>query len=99
MNKFNERLRLLVEESGLNKCEFAKRVGIPPSTFAYYLKDREPKYDILIDIAVKCNTTPNWLIGFSEERNGNDSFNKEINHYRNVLNKISELANISKPFK
>ncbi len=98
MNKFNERLNQLVKESHLSKKDFAERIGVPCSTFHTYLIDREPNYDTLIKIAIKCHTTPNWLVGFSEERDGSDATEAEIKNYREMLIRISEIANVSQPF-
>ena len=51
MSKFNERFRKLKDESELSSKELAQELGVAPSTLSYYLKDREPNYDILIKIA------------------------------------------------
>ena len=68
MSKFNERLNLLKEEENLSAIDMAKKIGISPSTLAYYFKDREPKYDVLMKIASEFNVTTDWLTGYSDVR-------------------------------
>lgn len=68
MNKFNERFRMLKEESELSSKELSQELGIAPSTLSYYLKDREPNYDMLIKIADYFNVTTDWLVGRTDAR-------------------------------
>lgn len=68
MSKFNERFRKLKDESELSSKELAKELGIAPSTLSYYLKDREPNYDMLIKIADYFDVTIDWLVGRNDSR-------------------------------
>ena len=67
MSKFNERMRYLKQLTGLNQNDIAAKLNIPISTLHYYLKDREPGYDLLIKIAKEFNVSVNWLVGFDDE--------------------------------
>ena len=90
MSVFNERLNYLKKSLGINATEMAKRIGIPNSTLAYYLKDREPRYDVLIKIAKEFNVSVNWLIGFYD--NDKEELIKENEMLRNKLKEISNLS-------
>lgn len=68
MSKFNERFRELKDESELSAKELSTLLDIAPSTLSYYLKDREPNYDMLIKIADYFHVTTDWLIGRSDAR-------------------------------
>lgn len=68
MNKFNERFRILKDESGLSSKELSQELDIAPSTLSYYLKDREPNYDMLIKIADYFDVTIDWLVGMTDSR-------------------------------
>ena len=68
MSKFNERFRILKDESKLSSKELSKQLNIAPSTLSYYLKDREPNYDILVQIADYFDVTTDWLIGRTDTR-------------------------------
>ena len=93
MSKFNERFRILKDESKLSSKELSKQLNIAPSTLSYYLKDREPNYDILVQIADYFDVTTDWLIGretnVSKIENINNKLLKE-----NVLLK-KKLENIN----
>lgn len=68
MSKFNERFRKLKDESELSSKELAQELGVAPSTLSYYLKDREPNYDMLIKIADYFDVTIDWLVGRTDSR-------------------------------
>ena len=91
MSVFNERMRYIKDKLGINALEMSKRVGIPNSTFSYYLKNREPGYDVLIKIAKEFNVSVNWLIGFY------DSDKEELIKENEMLrNKLKEISNLSR---
>lgn len=93
MNKFNERFRMLKEESDLSSKELSQELGIAPSTLSYYLKDREPNYDMLIKIADYFNVTIDWLVGRTDARSSvYAALDEEIT---NTIIK-NDVANISK---
>ena len=94
MSKFNERFRTLKDESELSSRELAQELGIAPSTLSYYLKDREPNYDILINIANYFNVTTDWLVGNDTEQNITllkiELINLRLEN-KNLLDKINEM--------
>jgi Predicted transcriptional regulator with an HTH domain len=63
MSKFFERFRLLKEESGVTLKQMSEKLHITIPNLSYYMKGREPSYDILIKIADYFNVTTDWLIG------------------------------------
>jgi len=66
MSIFNQRMRDIKRISGMTQKEMADRIGVPYSTIAYYFRDREPSYEILIRIAKEFNVSVNWLIGYED---------------------------------
>jgi len=70
MSKFNERLKLLRQESGLSQMDFAKQLGLSKSSINMYERgEREPSFETLEAIADYFNVDMNFLLGKSEERN------------------------------
>ena len=94
MNKFNERFRILKDESGLSSKELSQKLDIAPSTLSYYLKDREPNYDMLIKIADYFDVTIDWLVGNDTEQNITllkiELINLQLEN-KNLLDKINEM--------
>ena len=94
MNKFNERFRKLKDESELSSKELAQELGVAPSTLSYYLKDREPNYDMLIKIADYFDVTIDWLVGNDTEQNITllkiELINLQLEN-KNLLDKINEM--------
>ena len=70
---FRERLEELRKLMGNpSNTEFAKTIGISRQTLGFYLNgDRIPDCETLVQICYKCNTSANWLLGLSEDRNLN----------------------------
>lgn len=67
---FDDRLKQLREEKGLNKKTTAKLLEIPYTTYIGYEKDeREPNSETLIQIANFFNCTIDFLLGRSFEKN------------------------------
>lgn len=89
MSDFNKNLRFIREKMGLSCTEMANRLGIKPSTFSYYLKDREPSYDTLIRIANEFNVSVSWLLGFKDI--DKEELRKENAELRLKLGRIREL--------
>lgn len=94
MNKFNERFRILKDESGLSSKELSQKLDIAPSTLSYYLKDREPNYDMLIKIADYFDVTIDWLVGNDTEQNITllkiELINLQLEN-KNLLDKIDKM--------
>ncbi len=73
MSKFSDRFRLLKDESGATLKELSEKLDITVPNLSYYMKGREPSYDILIRIADYFNVTTDWLIGRTDERDTTQS--------------------------
>lgn len=55
------------ERIGLSQKELAESLGIKPTTFNGYEKGtHDPKSDILKQIAIRCNTSVDYLLGLNE---------------------------------
>lgn len=68
MSEFSNRFRQLKEESSLTLKDLSEELGISVPNLSYYMKGREPSYDILINIANYFNVTTDWLIGRTDAR-------------------------------
>ncbi len=90
MSKFNERMRYIRKMMNLTNKEIARRIKVPESTVAYYFRDREPKYDILINIAKEFNVSINWLIGYEDQ--DKEALLKENEELRAKLQEISNTV-------
>jgi transcriptional regulator with XRE-family HTH domain len=64
------RLHELIKETGLDQKEISGRLKMKRSTFSGYINDkREPKLEVLKQIAGYFNVTTDYLVGHSDERN------------------------------
>ena len=92
MSEFSNRFRQLKEESSLTLKDLSEELGISVPNLSYYMKGREPSYDILISIANYFNVTTDWLIGNDTKQSTSE---KEIINLRienkKLLNKINEM--------
>ena len=92
MSEFSNRFRQLKEESNLTLKDLSEELGISVPNLSYYMKGREPSYDILINIANYFNVTTDWLIGNDTKQSASE---KEIINLRienkKLLNKINEM--------
>lgn len=69
MSEFSNRFRQLKEEYGLTLKDLSSELNITIPNLSYYMKGREPSYDVLINIADYFNVTTDWLIGRTDARN------------------------------
>jgi transcriptional regulator with XRE-family HTH domain len=61
-------LRARARELGFSDREVARRTGLGERRYAFYVSgDREPDFTTLVRIAKVLGTTPNFLLGFSED--------------------------------
>ena len=94
MSKFSERFRALKDESELTLKELSAVLDISIPNLSYYMKGREPSYDILINIANYFNVTTDWLVGNDTEQNIT-LLKIELTNLRlenkNLLDKINEM--------
>lgn len=85
---FQERLRKYREAAGYESAkDFAMELGIPYSSYmAYENKKREPKYNVLMEIADKLGVTIDELLGYVPQNN----VNRIINQYRAIGASVSK---------
>lgn len=66
MSLFSERFKQLKEEHHLTLKELSDGLNISIPNLSYYMKGREPNYDILINISKYFGVTTDWLIGATD---------------------------------
>lgn len=67
MRALGKRLRRRAEDLGLSDAEVARRAGLTPRRYGFYVTgDRQPDYQTLISICEALNTTPNVVLGFDK---------------------------------
>lgn len=70
VERFRQRLTLLIERAGLSRMAFAERAGIDRSTLSQILSpahERLPRVETLASIAASAEVSLDWLVGLSEE--------------------------------
>ena len=71
MIRIGERIAQLLKESGYTQKEFALMCGVTEAAMCRYLKnEREPKIDVVANMATALNTTVEYLITGKEEKGG-----------------------------
>ncbi len=72
---FGERLLSLLQKQGVTQRELAERINSTEATLSRYVSgDREPKAEVLANIATALHTTSDFLLGI--EKNDDFDFNK-----------------------
>ena len=72
MEGFGERVLSKAKENGLNQKELAELIGVTPAALSRYLNnEREPRMEIVANMATALNTTTDYLIC---GKGGTDSF-------------------------
>ena len=72
--KLGLRISEALQKRGMTQKELATRIGVTESVISRYISgDREPKPDILANIATALHTTSDFLLGIE---------NEEFNHPR-----------------
>lgn len=63
MNSIGDRIAILMKEEKLSQKELARMAGVTEAALSRYLKnERQPKVEILANIATSLNTTSDYLI-------------------------------------
>ena len=93
MSKFSERFRALKDKSEMTLKELSNALDISVPNLSYYMKDREPSYDILISIANYFNVTVDWLIGRETDMSKIEDINNELFKENSLLKKKLEAIN------
>ena len=89
MEKFVERLKELLEREKMTQKELAVDIGITEAALSRYMNgSRIPRGENLCNMATALRTTPDYLLGISD----NETFNKELtfNEMANVLGRNSK---------
>jgi transcriptional regulator with XRE-family HTH domain len=80
-----------MEQQGFTQRELAGMVGVTESAMSRYLKDeREPKLDVIANLATALKTTTNYLI------TGEDTSSDSINLYQLVARSSSSMSSDQK---
>lgn len=65
---FGERLLNLLQKQGITQKQLADRLNTTEATLSRYVNgDREPKADMLANIATALNTTSDYLLGIEKD--------------------------------
>lgn len=69
MKGFGERILILLKEKGYSQKELAAMIGVTETALSRYLRDeREPKMEVIANIATALNTTTDYLLTGKEDR-------------------------------
>ncbi len=67
LNKFAERLELLLKEKSVTKYKLSKETGVSKSVLSDYCKGRaQPTADVIIVIAKYFDVSTDFLLGLSD---------------------------------
>ena len=73
MEKIGDRILCLLKQSGYSQKELALMVGVTEAAMCRYLKnEREPKIEVVANLATALNTTVDYLISGRSESNSFD---------------------------
>lgn len=66
--EFGDRLQGLLRDQGVTQKDLAIRIGTTEATISRYISgDREPKADVLANIATALHTTSDYLLGIERD--------------------------------
>ncbi|MBR4675935.1 MAG: helix-turn-helix transcriptional regulator [Victivallales bacterium] len=69
MGTFNTRLREIMQEMGITQRALAVRLNIGEAALSKYLnEDRQPRIELLANMATALNTTTDYLLGHDDNR-------------------------------
>lgn len=70
MDGFGERVSKLLEEIGYTQREFSEMIGVSEGALCRYLKnEREPKLEVIANMATALNTTTDYLLSGKDDKN------------------------------
>ncbi len=71
MTRIGDRISKLLKDSGYTQKEFALMCGVTEAAMCRYLKnEREPKIEVVANMATALNTTVEYLINGKEDQTG-----------------------------
>ena len=74
MEKFSYRLIVLMEDFNMSQVDLSKKIGISNVTISRYLSgDRIPRLDVITKISSAFNVSVDYLLGLSDNRNGENA--------------------------
>lgn len=75
MEKFSYRLIVLMEDFNMSQVDLSNKIGISNVTISsrYLSGDRIPRLDVITKIASAFNVSVDYLLGLSDDRNGEDA--------------------------
>ena len=97
-NTFGEKLEFLIDYLGINKADFARKVGISQANISYYIRGvYKAKDENIIKIATACNINPDWLRGRSEDMFGQKNTVTEVDdsipqERRELIEKVRSMS-------
>lgn len=63
-----ERFLQMLNESGMTLAEISRKSCVPATSIQHYKKGHLPGLQNLRDICEVCNTSADWILGFSEDK-------------------------------
>ena len=79
MEKIGERIAVLLKNEGVSQKELAQLVGITESALSRYIKgERQPKLEVIANLATALNTTSDYLISGNEEETSFNNLSRLI---------------------
>jgi transcriptional regulator with XRE-family HTH domain len=91
MRELGQQLRQRAKELGLSNAEVARRVGLSERRYAFYVTgDHEPDLSTLVRISRALATTPNALLGVSEDAKEGSRRASLIERLRSAARALSE---------
>ncbi len=91
MDGFGKRVLELLEESNYTQRELANMIGVSEGALCRYIKDdREPRMEVIANIATALNTTTDYLLTGKDDKN---SFEET---YRLVARGVSSMTDDEK---
>lgn len=71
MERIGDRICKLLKESGYTQKELSRMCGVTEAAMCRYIKnDREPKIEVVANMATALNTTVDYLISGKKDRTG-----------------------------
>lgn len=102
LEKFGQRLSLLLSKNNMTQTELAKRLGVTDATISRYISgSRSPYMEIAIEMSKIFNVSIEYLLGLidEEKKAAYENFDDDIDANLNVLAKkifnLEENQNLS----
>lgn len=95
MSVFNDRLKELMKENGLNQAELGRITSIPRTTIADYVNEKSsPKHDNLIKLADALKVDFEYLTGVSDikSRHEENIIDHMIGEFQYLNDSIADLS-------